>query len=225
MALYLIYLFATPALIMLAARKWTWIDKVSPMAVLYVIGLLMANFTGWIHRPGLLDANNLIGNICIPLSIPLMLMSCSLSNWSTGKALKACISGFVAVIIVIVAGFFLFRSQSTPHEFAQISAVAVGIYTGGIPNMGAIAQGVGMDKTTYLYITSYDLIVTGLYLVFVICFGKPVFRRLLPSRLNPQASLHPRQPPNSLLVKRLPPPRLNPSPRSAPGSPCRWPCS
>ena len=191
MALYLIYLFATPALVMLAARKWTWIDKVSPMAVLYVIGLLMANFTGWIHSPGLLDANNLIGNICIPLSIPLMLMSCSLSNWSTGKALKACISGFVAVIIVIVAGFFLFRSQSTPHEFAQISAVAVGIYTGGIPNMGAIAQGVGMDKTTYLYITSYDLIVTGLYLVFVICFGKPVFRRLLPSRLNPQASLPP----------------------------------
>ena len=174
MALYLIYLFATPALVMLAARKWTWIDKVSPMAVLYVIGLLMANFTGWIHSPGLLDANNLIGNICIPLSIPLMLMSCSLSNWSTGKALKACISGFVAVIIVIVAGFFLFRSQSAPHEFAQISAVAV-----------------GMDKTTYLYITSYDLIVTGLYLVFVICFGKPVFRRLLPSRLNPQASLPP----------------------------------
>ena len=63
MALYLIYLFATPALVMLAARKWTWIDKVSPMAVLYVIGLLMANFTGWIHSPGLLDANNLIGNI------------------------------------------------------------------------------------------------------------------------------------------------------------------
>ena len=43
-----------------------------------------------------------------------------------------------------------------------------------------------MDKTTYLYITSYDLIVTGLYLVFVICLGKPVFRKLLPTRLAAQ---------------------------------------
>lgn len=194
MALYLIYLFATPALVMLLARRWSWIDKVSPMAVLYVIGLLVANLTGWIHRPGLLDANNLIGNICIPLSIPLMLMSCSLSNWSTGKAAKACLSGFLAIIIVIVAGYFLFRSHSAPQQFAQVSAVAVGIYTGGIPNMGAIAQGVGLDHTTYLYITSYDLIVTGLYLVFVICLGKPLFRRLLPSPAVPAVPQQPAHP-------------------------------
>ena len=186
MILYLIYLFGTPALIMWLARRWSWIDKVSPMAILYIIGLLVANLTGWLHQPGLTEANNLIGNICIPLSIPLMLMSCSLSSWSMNKALKACISGFSAVLIAIVAGFFLFRSTYNPEQFAQVSAVAVGIYTGGIPNMGAIAQGVGMDKTTYLYITSYDLIVTGLYLVFVICLGKPVFRKLLPARLAAQ---------------------------------------
>ena len=185
MFLYLLYLFATPVLIMLLARKWTWIDKVSPMALLYVIGLLVANLTPWTQRPGLLAANNLIGNICIPLSIPLMLLSCNLSGWSTSKALKAGLSGFVAVVIVTVAGFFLFRSHSDPKQFAQVCAVAIGIYTGGIPNMGAIARGVGMDSATYLYITSYDLIVTGLYLVFVICFGKPLFRKLLPARLVP----------------------------------------
>jgi len=166
---------------MLLARKWRWIDKVSPMAVLYVIGLLVANLTSWIHDGNLLSLNNTIGNVCIPLAIPLMLISCSLSHWSTGKALKAFFSGLLAVLIVIVAGFFLFRGNGDATKFAQVSAVAVGIYTGGIPNMGAIAQGVGMDQETYLYVTSYDLIITGLYLVFVICFGKPVFRRLLPS--------------------------------------------
>ncbi|MBO7577125.1 MAG: hypothetical protein J6T03_06635 [Bacteroidales bacterium] len=106
---YLLYLFGIPALIMLLARRWTWIDKVSPMAILYVIGLLVANLTPWIHRPGLLETNNLIGNICIPLSIPLMLISCSLSNWSTGTTLKACLSGLLAIIVVTVAGFFIFR--------------------------------------------------------------------------------------------------------------------
>lgn len=166
---------------MLLARKWRWIDKVSPMAVLYVIGLLVANLTTWIRQENLLATNNTIGNICIPLAIPLMLLSCTLSHWSTGKALKSFLSGLLSILIVIIAGFFLFRGQYSSHKYAQVSAVAVGIYTGGIPNMGAIAQGVGMDQETYLYVTSYDLIVTGLYLVFVICFGKPVFRRLLPS--------------------------------------------
>ena len=164
---------------MLLARRRRWIDKVSPMAVLYVVGLLVANLTPWLQNSRLLHANNLVGNICIPLAIPLMLLSCSLSNWSTGKALKAFFSGLVAVLIVTIIGFFLFRGQSDPHTFAQICAVAVGIYTGGIPNMGAIAQGVGMDRPTYLFVTSYDLVITGLYLVFVICFGKPLFRRLL----------------------------------------------
>lgn len=188
---YLLYLFGIPALVMLLARRWTWIDKVSPMAILYVIGLLVANLTPWIHRPGLLETNNLIGNICIPLSIPLMLISCSLTNWSSGTTLKACLSGLLAIIVVTVAGFFLFRGHSSPLQFAQVCAVSIGIYTGGIPNMGAIARGVGMDNATYLYITSYDLIVTGLYLVFVICFGKPVFRHLLPPPSNPSSHSQP----------------------------------
>ena len=159
------------------------------MAVLYVVGLLVANLTSWISSGHLLTLNNTIGNICIPLAIPLMLISCSLSHWSTGKALKCFLSGLLAIVIVIVVGFYLFRGQYEVREFAQVSAVAVGIYTGGIPNMGAIAHGVGMDQETYLYVTSYDLIVTGLYLVFVIFFGKPVFRKLLPSPTQEQPRL------------------------------------
>ena len=164
---------------MLLARRWRWIDKVSPMAVLYVIGLLVANLTPWLHDDKLLNLNNLVGSICIPLAIPLMLISCSLTHWSTSKVLKAFLSGLTAVLIVSMAGFFLFKGHSDPQQFAQVCAVAIGIYTGGIPNMGAIAQGVGMDQETYLYVTSYDLIITGLYLVFVICFGKATFRKLL----------------------------------------------
>jgi len=203
---YLLYLLATPALIMLLARKWTWIDKVSPMALLYVIGLLVANLTPWIHQPGLLETNNLIGNVCIPLSIPLMLLACSLTGWSTDKALKSALCGFGAVILVTVAGFFLFRGNTDPHQFAQVSAVSIGIYTGGIPNMGAIARAVDMDPDTYLYITSYDLIVTGLYLVFIICFGKPLFRRILPARLQPASpppTVHDPQPDQTPLKPQL----------------------
>lgn len=166
------------------AERWRWIDRVSPMTVLYVIGLAAANLL----PTGTLDANinSLMGNLAIPLAIPLMLMGCDTRQMRVGKALKVFVSGLLSVLVATMAGFFLFKPDTaTPEawrEFAQVSAVATGIYTGGIPNMGAIKQAVEMPDQTYLYITSYDLIVTGLYLVFIILFGRQFFRKVLPNR-------------------------------------------
>ena len=38
-AITIIYLLGVPLLVMQLAKRWTWIDKVSPMTVLYIIGL------------------------------------------------------------------------------------------------------------------------------------------------------------------------------------------
>ena len=181
-------LLGVPLLVMQLAKRWTWIDKVSPMSVLYVIGLATANLipadNGVFNVDT--DTNTLFGNIAVPLAIPLMLMGCDTKGWQVGKAAKVFITGLASVLIVTVAGFFLFQPADHTAEsyrsFAQVCAVATGIYTGGIPNMGAIKQAVGMPAETYLYVTSYDLIVTGIYLVFIILFGKTVFRKLLPAR-------------------------------------------
>lgn len=189
-----LYLLLTPAALMLLAKRWIWIDRVSPMSLLYIIGLLVANFTPFMQVEGRTALVTTAGSVCIPIAIPLMLMSCNLATWNTRKALKAFFSGLMAVLVMSLAGFFLFRANDTPEHFAQVTAVSIGIYTGGIPNMGAIAQGVGMDNDTYLYLTSYDLIVTGLYLIFVIFFGKIVFRKLLPNNIVPNSKF---QVPNS----------------------------
>ena len=184
----ILYLLGVPLLVMQLAKRWTWIDRVSPMTVLYLIGLAAANLipanNGVININT--DTNTLFGNIAVPLAIPLMLMGCDTKGWQVGKAAKVFITGLASVLIVTVTGFFLFQpADHTPENyrsFAQVCAVATGIYTGGIPNMGAIKQAVGMPAETYLYVTSYDLIVTGIYLVFIILFGKTVFRKLLPAR-------------------------------------------
>ena len=181
--LTIIYLLGIPLFVMQLAKRWSWIEKVSPMTVLYVIGLAVANLIP--SNNGIfnidLDTNTLASNIAVPLAIPLMLMGCNMNGWHIGKAFKVFISGLLSVLIVTIAGYFIFRGNYHDSKgFAQVCAVATGIYTGGIPNMGAIKQAVAMPHATYLYITSYDLIVTGLYLVFVIFFGKTVFRGLLP---------------------------------------------
>ena len=184
----ILYLLGVPLLVMQLAKRWTWIDRVSPMTVLYLIGLAAANLIPANNGVINIDTgtNTLFGNIAVPLAIPLMLMGCDTKGWQVGKAAKVFITGLASVLIVTVAGFFLFQpADHTPENyrsFAQVCAVATGIYTGGIPNMGAIKQAVGMPAETYLYVTSYDLIVTGIYLVFIILFGKTVFRKLLPAR-------------------------------------------
>ena len=182
-AITIIYLLGVPLLVIQLAKRWTWIDKVSPMTVLYIIGLAAANLIPADNGIFNIDSstNTLFSNIAVPLAIPLMLMGCNTGGWKVGKAFKVFLSGLVSVLIATIAGYFLFRSSYSDNRgFAQVCAVATGIYTGGIPNMGAIKQAVAMPSQTYLYITSYDLIVTGLYLIFVIFFGKTVFRRLLP---------------------------------------------
>ncbi len=185
--LTIIYLLGVPFLVVQLSKRWSWIDKVSPMTVLYIIGLAVANLIPIDNPVFNIDegTNTLFSNIAVPLAIPLMLMGCDMGGWHVSKALKVFLSGLTAVLIVTLAGFFIFQpADHTPQSyksFAQVCAVATGIYTGGIPNMGAIKQAVGMSHQSYLYITSYDLIVTGLYLVFVIFFGKTVFRKLLPT--------------------------------------------
>ena len=87
----LIYLLGLPLAIMLLAKRWSWIDKVSPMTILYIIGLLVGNFIPLGKET--LELNNTIGNIAVPVAIPLTLMACNLKKWSTKKAVKAFFCG------------------------------------------------------------------------------------------------------------------------------------
>ena len=187
--LFIVYLLGVPLALMNLARRWRWIDRVSPMTLLYVIGLVVANCTNFVAWCNAGSLNEMVGNIAVPLALPMMLMGCNLSKWSTGKAAKAFVSGLLAVMATIVAGFFIFRSSYGNEEFAQICAVITGLYTGGIPNISAIAKGVGIGSELFLYVTSYDLIITGIYLVFIIFFGKTVFRKLLPNGRNGKAEV------------------------------------
>lgn len=179
MTLTLIYLLFIPLGIMMLSRRWDWINKVSPMVLLYIIGLIVGNCG--IMTESSTNACNLLSTLTIPLAIPLMLMGCSLKGFSLRKAFRVFASGLLSVLIVTVAGFYIFRSDGLSYENqAQVCATMIGIYTGGIPNIGAIAQGVKLPNHLYLIVTSGDLIITSLYLLFIIFLGKPLFRWLLP---------------------------------------------
>lgn len=186
-----IYLLGVPLLVVCLSYRWSFINKVSPMMVLYCIGLLVGN----IGIIGSLELSvcSWTSNIAVPIAIPLMLMSCDFRKWSTRVAVKAFAIGVISIVIAIILGYFIFLPMArdagvSTTDYAKMSGAMTGIYTGGIPNIGPVSKAVGLPNNLYLLVTSYDLIATGLYLLFVIFFGKIVFRRLLPPKVSPTLS-------------------------------------
>lgn len=174
-----------PLVVMNLSHKWTFINKVSPMMVLYCIGLLVGNMGLFGNEE--IGVCTWVSNIAVPIAIPLMLMSCNFGKWSSKLTVKAFLTGLASIVVSIGVGYFLFQPMSETagvptEDYAKVSAVMTGIYTGGIPNIGAISKAVDLPNNLYLLVTSYDLIITGLYLLFVIFFGKVVFRKLLPPK-------------------------------------------
>lgn len=186
-----LYLFLVPLAVMLAAKKWPIIEKISPMVILYVVGLIVGN-VGIVGESTQTVCTN-VSNVAVLLSIPLMLLGCDFRNWSTGTVLKVFFVGLFSVLAVTVAGFFLFRSQAIAAgleitDFARVSAAMTGIYTGGIPNFAPVAKAVELPQHLFLLVSGYDLVVTSLYLIFIVALGRPIVRWIFHKKTEPDSS-------------------------------------
>ena len=180
-----LYLFLVPLLVMLAAKKWPLIEKISPMVILYVIGLTVGNI-GIVGECARQICTN-VSNVVVLLSIPLMLLGCDFRMWSAKAALKAFSAGLFSIFAVTIAGFFLFHGQAvsaglTHADFARVSAAMTGIYTGGIPNFAPVSKAVNLPENLFLLVSGYDLVVTGAYLIFIVFLGGKLVRWLFPAK-------------------------------------------
>ena len=181
--LVILYLYVIPLLVMLAAKKWPVIEKISPMVILYVIGLIVGNVDIVGKEHNYVFEN--ISNAAVLTSIPLMLCSCDFRKWSAAAVIKAFLTGLVSILAVNIIGYFMFRSQAvasgvSPEDFAKVTAAMTGIYTGGIPNFAPVAKAVDLPNNLFLLVSGYDLVVTGLYLILIVFLGGKVVRWFFP---------------------------------------------
>lgn len=178
-----VYLFGIPFLIVKMAERWPVIHKISPMVILYIIGLLVGNI-GIVGETAFNVCEN-VSNIAMLIAIPLMLLGCNFRLKSAKSIFAAFGVGLFSVLTVTVAGFFLFQSQATAAgltdtEFAKVGAVMVGIYTGGIPNLAPVSKAVGLPQHLFLLVSGHDLVVTSIYLLFIVFLGKRIVRLFFP---------------------------------------------
>ena len=164
----------TPALVLWLCRRFPLLGKVGPIMVLYAIGMIIGNLP--VLPAEIKPLQDMIPNIMVPLAIPMMLFGCTFSRKELRLQVKLCASGFLSVCIAVVVGYLFFGRHVEQGD--QLGGIMSGMYTGGMVNAAALQAIFRVDSENYILLSSYDIIISFLYLVFLISVGIPMFRRL-----------------------------------------------
>ena len=169
-----------PAGVLQLCRRFPLLGKIGPVLLLYGIGIIIGNIG---LMPGQMPAvQELLSNAMVPLAIPLMLFSCSFKMSGARSQILALVTGIISVAAAVVIGYLIFGSDIP--EGAKVGGMLTGVYTGGTINLAALKTMLGVDDETYILINSYDILVSFLYLSFLLAVGIKLFRKFLPNTLG-----------------------------------------
>lgn len=168
----------TPALVIWLCRRIPLLGKIGPIMVLYAIGMIIGNLP--FIPAEIKPLQDMIPNVMVPLAIPMMLFGCTFSRNEIRLQVKLCLSGFLAVCLAVVIGYLFFGRNV--EQGAQIGGILSGMYTGGMVNAAALQAIFRVNSENYILMSSYDIIISFLYLVFLLGVGIPMFRYLYGER-------------------------------------------
>lgn len=165
-----------PAGVLWLCRKVSFLGKIGPVLMLYLIGLLIGNLG--IMPDQLPVVQELMSNAMVPLAIPLMLFGCTFRKEGTRSQILALITGMISVIMAVIIGYLIFGKDI--DQGAKVGGMLTGVYTGGTINLAALKTMLSVKDETYIMINSYDILISFLYLTFLLTIGIRLFRKILP---------------------------------------------
>ncbi len=171
------FYLACPALLLYICKRYSFFKKIGEVVLAYAIGILLGNTVITKDYTPLLEG---ISYLTILLAIPLVLFSVNVRSFKilAGKALLSFVLALVALIIVLFAGFFIFKNHI--EEPTSVAGMMAGVYVGGTVNVVAIAQALKASNHIFITVTTVDIIVSMVYFLVLISFGKNVLARWLP---------------------------------------------
>ncbi|MBO7226689.1 MAG: DUF819 family protein [Bacteroidales bacterium] len=179
----LIYLLF-PVIIILLFQRFVIVQKIGTVLFAYFIGIVMA-LSGLFPAPAesieMRTIQDWFMNITVPLAIPLMLFNCNFKLWtkSLPKTFTALICGLIAIVVSVIISYLVFKSSKI-QDLPDLSALMVGIYTGGTMNFAAIGKALNIDPNLLITSLTFEMLITFPFIVFLIAGGFRIFRKLLP---------------------------------------------
>jgi uncharacterized membrane protein len=173
-AFYLIF----PALVIWLCYRFPFINKIGAVIICYIVGIALGNI-GLIPA-GAFKIQQDVSEAAVALAIPLLLFSMDVRRWLeiAGKAIFSMLGATLAILAVAGCAVFLVR-HDLPEAW-KLGGMAIGVYTGGTPNLAAIKEALHVDATTFVILHTYDTVISLIYIVFCMTAAQPLFNRVLP---------------------------------------------
>ena len=179
----ILMIFLVPVLIIkyhnFVISRW-----IGTIGTAYLLGILVAILIYVLNVIGLnITPNSDVGEIgshlAISIAIPLLLFSANLKE--ARKLSKMVLLSFASLVTsaVIVSAITFYVFGNTVAFGAELSGMAVGLYTGGTPNLNAIGNIFGLDSTTIGVANLSDMIIGAVFYMFLLLLAKPLLSKIL----------------------------------------------
>ncbi|SFT94696.1 DUF819 family protein [Sedimentitalea nanhaiensis] len=168
-----------PAIVLLMVRHIALARALGPIVLCYALGLLIG-LTGLLPDSGT-AIHTSVTEASLALALPLLLFSVDFRAWRhvAGRAMVSMLFAVISVVTLATALYYLFAARGI-SQAEQLSGMAVGMYTGGIANLGAIKLALNIPDGRYLLFATVDTAIGALYLLFVLTLAPRLFGRFLP---------------------------------------------
>jgi uncharacterized membrane protein len=151
---------------------------ISPVVICYLGGILLANVPGInISQP----VSEGLSEVSIPLAVALVVFSLDLKKWfkHAGKAAFSFLLCLVSALASSLLAVWVFKDFHS--ETWKLASMSIGVYTGGTPNMSAIGKALAVDEVTFVLMNASDVVLGGVYLIFLMSFAHPLLSKVLPA--------------------------------------------
>jgi len=174
----ILIIFAVPMGLLWAQKKYKVVKTLSPILIAYAIGIVWGNIPGLPLDRGL---SMTISEVSVPLAIPLILFSADFLKWikSAKKTVVSFLLMILAAFLAALLAAWIFRG--TVDEFAKVSGMMIGVYTGGTPNLMAVGMALKANQNTIVLVNACDQIIGGAYFLLLISVIKPLLSKILPA--------------------------------------------
>lgn len=167
-----------PMVIIVLCMNYPLLDKIGMVILCYAVGLVLGNIN--ILPDQILSSQETLSEVCVALSLPLLLFSLDLKQWIhlAGKTILSMILATLSIIIASTLGFLLINGLA--GESWKLVGMAVAVYTGGTPNLAAIKTALQVDPTTFITFHTYDIMISLVCILFFITIAQRVCNLFLP---------------------------------------------
>lgn len=84
----------------------------------------------------------------------------------------------LAILSISIIIFILHLIFGGNPETARYAGLAMGVYTGGTPNIASIKTAIGVDESTFTIFNTYDMVISIGYMLIVLSSGKFIIKKI-----------------------------------------------